>query len=231
MKLYIYATILCTIAATADAQVLSPMMRSPMRPVTERIQPWDCELPAVPGMPRQVITVKPGQLVEWCVANTGVDTARAAPWRASADGGAQAPLLHACRPTAVPGEAILCYAVLPAVITSQLALPGIHVLAVASIAINEGVGLTLEVERPSCMLDGVKYDVGAILPNTPQGIALGNLFTTTLGAFTAQSRIARLRQDGWHVEWTWVQWKNYVSVTDRGGGSVIFATCTGESWP
>lgn len=219
---------LLLLAATASAQQGQPGTRAPMHPVADRIQPWDCELPAVPGVPHQTIAVVPGQLVEWCVVNTGVDPVRAAPWTATVDGGVASMLAHACRAPAAITESVLCYAVLPLAATTQLALMGVHTLAIASIAIAEGVPLTLQVERPSCLLDGMTYDVHAPLPPPPvvNGAAVpnGNL-QSTLGAFTIESRIGRLRQDGWHIEWDRAQ---FAVAPVAGGIWAVLGWCDGR---
>jgi len=179
-------------------------LQSPMRPVTERIQPWDCELPAVPGMASQKVDTKVGMLIEWCAVNLALA------------------LAHMCRGPQNISDATLCYAVLPLATTTALMQPGPHVLHIASIAVNEGVPLSLQVEQLYCLADGMRYPVGATLPPPPT-LPNGNL-QSTLGAFTIQNRIGRLRADGWRIEWDRAQ---FAVAPVTGGIWAVLGWCEG----
>lgn len=222
MKSLLLCCVLLCMASSAFAQ--QGQLRSPMRPVTERIQPWDCELPAVPGMPTQKINTQVGQLVEWCTTLAG-DPAKAAPWTAQVDGGVLTPLAHMCRGALNLSDTTLCYAVLPLATTTALQQSGPHDLKIASISVNEGVPLVLRVEPLMCTMDGMTFPVNTPLPPPPSVATPNGNLQSTLGAYTIESRIGYLRANGWHVEWDRAQ---FAVAPVSGGIWAVLGWCEGK---
>ena len=222
MKRLLLCCLMLCVASSVFAQ--QGQLRSPMRPVTDRIQPWDCELPAVPGIPTQKINTQVGQLVEWCVT-LAIAPAMAAPWTAQVDGGVNTPLAHMCRGPLNLVDQTLCYAVLPMATTTALQQPGAHTLSIASIAVNEGVGVSLRIEPLTCTMDTMTFPVGTPLP-PPPSVAMpnGNL-QSTLGAYTIESRIGYLRNNGWHIEWDRAQ---FAVAPVAGGIWAVLGWCEGK---
>jgi hypothetical protein len=221
-KLLLCGGFLLCVASSVFAQ--NGQLRSPMRPVTERIQPWDCELPAVPGMATQKINTQVGQLVEWCTS-IAIAPAMAAPWTAQVDGGVLTPLAHMCRGALNISDQTLCYAVLPLATTTGLQQPGPHTLTIASISVNEGVGLALRVEPLMCTMDGMTFPVNTPLPPPPSVAAPNGNLQSTLGAYTIESRIGYLRSNGWHVEWDRAQ---FAVAPVSGGITMVMGWCEGK---
>jgi len=225
--------LLVTLWATAASAQAIPSLRSPLLavPAGGTVSSWDCDLPPVPNAPPQWIDVRPGALVEWCLESATLDQAKTAAWQLAVDGGPQVLLAVACRAHPTAPTPILCYAMLPPGAVSVLAQQGIHTLDLATTSIAQGLAVSVKLERPWCLADGTRYDVGAVLPNTAASLAAGSLYSTA-GAYNVETRIGRLRQDGWHVEWTREQWAKVPTTTtqqslDPGGAFWLFGWCRG----
>lgn len=228
--------VVCVLALTvsAGAQAL-PSVRWALQPVPAAgISAADCDLPAVPNAPPQRVAVALGHLVEWCVQNaTSVDQARAADWSVAVDFGAPTRVAAACKDVTTPTQAVLCYALVPAAAVTALAPAGVHTLSVStpSLLVDGLTVVSAELERPSCVAFGVRYDVGAPLPNTAPALAAGALYSIA-GAYTVERLIGQLRQDGWHVEWLRTQWTQQPKTVsdqllDPGGAFWVFGWCRG----
>jgi len=222
MKRLLLCCLMLCVTSSAFAQ--NGQLRAPMRPVTDRIQPWDCELPAVPGMQTQKINTQVGQLVEWCTS-IAIAPALTAPWTVQVDGGVQTPLAHMCRGAQNLADQTLCYAVLPLATTTALQVAGPHTLTIASIAVNEGVGLVLRVEPLMCTMDGMPFPVGTPLPPPPSVATPNGNLQSTLGAYTIESRIGYLRSNGWHIEWDRAQ---FAVAPVAGGIWAVLGWCEGK---